>query len=69
MSTVVVKLSVCDEISDFNAVVRRNVLRSFSRENLFNENGSLLRRYINPIEISSDGSSSRRLSSFRWRVY
>jgi len=69
MTTVVVKVSVCDEISDFNVVVCRNVLRSLSRENLFNENASLFRRYSSPIETSSDCWSSRRLSNFRWRVY
>jgi hypothetical protein len=54
LTTIVVKLSVCDEISDFNAVVRRNALRRFSRGNLFNENGSLLRRYSNTIETLSE---------------
>jgi len=58
MTTVVVKVSVCEKISDFNAVVRRKVLLSFSRENLCSQNGTLLRRYSNFIESSSDCWSS-----------
>ena len=69
MTTAVVKVSIFEEISYLNAVVLRNILRSFPRENLFSKNDTLLRRCGKPIETSLDCWSSRRLSNFRWRVH